>query len=88
MDINGKQFETFYLDKNSRFVIIYGINVETGEEGFYQYDKNDDTVMRLDEETLNNLNSQITKLETKTNLYMYIIIGFLLVFIIMLIFYL
>ncbi len=79
--INDKKVEAYYLTKNSRFVIIYGVNVETGEEGFYKYDKQDEIVMRLDEESLNTLNENMQNIQAKCNIYMYIIIGFFVIFI-------
>ena len=77
LEINKMEFNGYTLDKNSRFIVIYGINVETGEEGFYTYDKKDQNVMKYNGEYVNIL------LE-KENLYCYIILGFSVIFIIML----
>ena len=74
--INEINIPAFYTKSDSRFAIIYGINVETGEEGFYKYDKTDQSLQKYDDEMINIL------LE-KNQLYSYIIIGFSFILIIM-----
>ena len=74
--INDIEVKSFYVSDDSRFAIIYGINVETGEEGFFKYDKNDQTAIKYDDEMINVLNEKI-------NLYTYIIFGFIGLFVLM-----
>ena len=74
--INDIEVSAYYTSASSRFAIIYGINVETGEEGFFKYDKTDQSIQKYDDEMINNL------LE-KNKLYSYIIIGFSAILIIM-----
>ncbi len=74
--INDYTLEAYYANKDSRFVIVYGINVETGEEGFYEYDKENQVLMKYTDEF-------VKPVETKANLYTYIIIGFIGIFVIM-----
>ena len=74
--INDVDVKAFYVSDDARFAIIYGKNVETGEEGFYKYDKNDQTAIKYDDEMINVLNEKI-------NLYTYIIFGFIGLFILM-----
>lgn len=74
--INDTPVKSFYVSDDSRFAIIYGINVETGEEGFFKYDKNDQTAIKYDDEMINTLNEKI-------NLYTYIIFGFIGLFVLM-----
>ncbi len=74
--INGVEVNAYYVSSDSRYVIIYGINVETGEEGFYKYDKTDQSFQKYDDEMINDL------LE-KNKLYSYIIIGFSAILVIM-----
>jgi len=74
--INDIEVKSFYVNDDSRFAIIYGINVETGEEGFFKYDKNDQTAIKYDDEMINVLNEKI-------NLYTYIIFGFICLFVLM-----
>ena len=75
-NINGINTKVYSLSKDSRFVLIYGINIETGEEGYYEYDTKTDTLMLYHDE-------YIKTLEEKINLYTYIIIGFLGIFVVM-----
>lgn len=74
--INDELMMAYFQEKNDRFVIIYGQNIETGEKGFYEYDKENQVLMKYNEEFFK-------PLEEKINLYTYIIIGFLGVFILM-----
>ena len=74
--INDIEIPAYFTSRDSRFAIIYGINVETGEEGFFKYDKTDQSIQKNDDEMINAL------LE-KNKLYSYIIIGFSVILVIM-----
>ncbi len=76
--INGYTINGYYYKKNSNYVIIYGINIETGDKGFYMYDKKMQSLINYNDE-------YIQDLDEKLNLYTYIIIGFSTVLILMLI---
>lgn len=78
LDINGIKVNAYYVTKNSRFAIIYGINVETGEETYYEYDKTTQSLIKYNDEFIQTLNK-------KVDLYSYIILGFSAIFIVMLI---
>jgi len=74
-DIN---VEGFYLNEDSDFFVIYGVNVETGDKGFYMYDKKMQTLIKYNDE----LSSLLSE---KIKLYTYIIIGFISLSVVMLI---
>ena len=76
--INGVKVDGYYYTKDSDYVIIYGINVETGDKGFYMYDKKMQSLIKYNDE-------YIIDLSKKIELYTYIIIGFSGVFILMII---
>lgn len=76
--INGLKVDGYYYTKDSDYVIIYGINVETGDKGFYMYDKKMQSLIKYNDEYIIDLNKKI-------GLYSYIIIGFSGVFILMII---
>lgn len=76
--INGVKVDGYYYTKDSNYVIIYGINVETGDKGFYMYDKKMQSLIKYNDEYIIDLNKKI-------ELYSYIIIGFSGVFILMII---
>lgn len=70
--------EGFYLNEDSDFFVIYGVNVETGDKGFYMYDKKMQTLIKYNDELSSLLNEKI-------KLYTYIIIGFIPLSVVMLI---
>lgn len=70
--------EGFYLNEDSDFFVIYGVNVETGDKGFYMYDKKMQTLIKYNDE----LSSLLSE---KNKLYTYIIIGFISLSVVMLI---
>ncbi len=74
--INDIEVPAYYTSASSRFAIIYGINVETGEEGFFKYDKTDQSIQKYDDEMINDLIE-------KNKLYSYIIIGFSAILVVM-----
>ena len=76
--INDTEIEGYIYNKNSNFVIIYGINIETGDKGFYMYDKNMQTLTMYNDEYTTDLNQKI-------ELYTYIIFAFSGVFILLII---
>lgn len=77
VEIDGINVNCFSYDGDTRFVIIYGINVETGEKGFYLYDKETQTVIKYND-------NYIKDLENKLNTYNYVIIGFSVALVLML----
>ena len=62
--INNVEVEAYKLSNSSDFAIIYGKNIETGEESFYVYDEKEGTLQRYNDE-------QIKELEKKVNNYKY-----------------
>lgn len=70
--------EGFYLNEDSDFFVIYGVNVETGDKGFYMYDKKMQTLIKYNDELS-------CLLSEKIKLYTYIIIGFISLSVVMLI---
>ena len=76
--INDVEVSGYYYTKDSNYVIIYGVNVETGDKGFYMYDKNMQSLINYNDEYVLDLNKKIY-------LYTYIIFGFSGVFVLMII---
>ncbi len=68
--LNDQEVEVYSYNDKSDFVIIYGINIETGEKDFYVYDKKNQIISRYDEEPIQDLNEKLT-------LYTYFIFGFI-----------
>jgi len=80
VNINGVTINGFVYEDSSRFIIIYGVNVETGEKGFYLYDKDDQSIVKYNDEYINGLKSEY---DEKIKLYSFIIIGFSIIFVLM-----
>lgn len=47
LELGDNLIKAWTYNKNKNFFLIYGINTENGEEGFYQYDKKNNTVQRF-----------------------------------------
>lgn len=62
-----------YKDPESEndYYLINGVNIHTGEEHLYQYDKNENTIQIFN----NDLLTKIDVLNDKNNSYLYVIIG-------------
>jgi len=67
--INDKDYQVFKFSDSSRFYVVYGMNVETGEKDFYVYDSKNNTFNLYDTE-------YIDYLKELNKTYIYIIIGF------------
>lgn len=68
VNVNGSEFEAYKVSKNSKFAVIYGINIVDGKDGFYTYDIKNNTIQEYDSELIDSLNE-------KNTLYTYIIIA-------------
>lgn len=67
--INDKEYEVFKFSKSSKFYVVYGMNVETGEKNLYTFDSKNNTFVLYDSEYIDYLK--------KTNeTYMYVILTF------------
>lgn len=74
--ISGLEVDGYYYNKDSKFAIIYGMDLETGDKELYLYDKDKDVISRYNDEYINDLEDQI-------KLYSYIIIGFSVILVLM-----
>ena len=70
--IGSKDYTGYKLNKNSKYALIYALNIETGDKNFYVYDSKEGTIQRYNDEEITLLNKQHK--ETKS-FYEYIIIG-------------
>ena len=65
---NDEKIVSYKLKNNSKYALIYAMNVETGKENIYMYDSKEDTVQIYNDEHVN-------KLMEENDLYLKIIIG-------------
>lgn len=67
--IDDKEQQVFKFSDSSRFYVVYGLNVETGEKDFYVYDSKNNTFSSYDTEYIDYLKEQ-------NKIYIYVIIAF------------
>ena len=56
-----ESFKTKAYTYNDKYYLIYGIDTLTGDESFYSYDKERDTLQRFDDELIIKLNNEINQ---------------------------
>lgn len=61
--LNDQEIEVYKVNKDSKFSIIYGLNVTTGKKDYYVYDEENKTFTKYDNEYVN-------KLEELNNYYL------------------
>ena len=79
--IDKKKYTVYKINKDSKFYLVYGENVETGKKGLYLYDSIDKTIQRYYDEEISSLNDKL-----KNNSY--IVIGLISLIVILLIIFL
>jgi len=60
------ELESLTISDDSRFNLIYGLNVETKEEGLYLYDSKDNTIVKYNDEHIVILEEKIKTLTYST----------------------
>ena len=65
---NDEKIDAYKIKIASKYALIYGMNVETGEKHIYMYDSNEDTLQIYNEEELKLVNKQ-------SNLYLKLALG-------------
>lgn len=71
LNIKDNEYKGYVTKDTSRFALIYGVNLQNGNEGFYNYDNYEGTLQRFDIET----NELLEKNTKKTSLLLYVFIG-------------
>lgn len=61
--INDNEVEVYKLNKNSKYSLIYGLNIESGKENIYRYDKVENTIQIYDREEIEELELKKGKYE-------------------------
>lgn len=69
--INELDVEGYKNPNNDNYYLINGINIHTGKENLYQYDKNEGTIQIYNSKQQNEIN----ELNEKNTNYLYVIIG-------------
>lgn len=58
--INDTEVTAYKFDPKSKYSLLYGMNIETGEEHIYMYDSVENTIQRYNGEEVNALNKKLT----------------------------
>ncbi len=53
--INDEKVVAYQKDKKSSYYLLYGLNIENGNEGWYRYDKIEDSIQRFDDSDINQI---------------------------------
>lgn len=61
IEFGEKHYTGYVINDTSRFVLIYGINLENGNKGFYSFDNYENTLQRFDMDALNIYKSQMSQ---------------------------
>lgn len=67
-EINNEKVEVYKISSGSEFALMYGMNVETGNSGWYLYDVKEKTIQRY-------FDGDVLVKDKTIELYFYIIIG-------------
>ena len=62
-DYNGEEVVGYSIKDNSKFRLVYGLNVETGKKGFYLYDMQEGTIQRFDNDQIKSYENLVSKLK-------------------------
>lgn len=58
MIINDINVDIYKMDDNSKYGLIYGMNVQTGEKNIYEFDEVENTVQRYNSDKINQLEKE------------------------------
>ena len=61
--LNEETYTGYKLEENSQFALIYGLNIENGEENLYKIDLEDNTIIRYSDEEANYYKTNIKNLQ-------------------------
>lgn len=75
ININNDKVEALLVSDNSKFAVLYGINVIDGNEGYYIYDMESQSIQKYDSEMIDRLRE-----ENHQYLYIIYIVGGLAIF--------
>ncbi len=74
--IDLKEINAYKTNESSRFALIYGIDLASGEKGYFMYDSKLNTLIAYNTELIDQLQSQ-------NQLFIYIIIGFIVILVLL-----
>jgi len=61
--IDGIEVPCYKMDKDDEFLLLYGVNIENNNKGFYIYDPTENTLQRYNDKIFDKVNDEIKVLE-------------------------
>lgn len=83
-NLNQNELDAYQFDKESEYYLLYGINVNTGNEGWFMYDSKENTLQRYDIDDISSLidkNNKYIIVVLLLSLICFFMLTFLLIFI-------
>ena len=84
VNINGEELESYQFTEGSDYHLLYGVNVNTGNEGWFMYDSKENTLQRYDIDDISKLidkNNKFILAVLMLSVICFIMLTFLLIFI-------
>ena len=84
VSINGEELDSYQFTKNSDYYLMYGINVNTGNKGWFMYDSKENTLQRYDIDDISKLidkNNKFILVVLMLSVVCFLMLTFLLIFI-------
>ena len=72
--INDNKVTGYKLNKSSNYTIIYALNLDTGEKGWYSYEKTENTIQKYSSEIMDTLIENNTKSDEIIKILMSVIL--------------
>ena len=82
--INEEELESYQFTEGSDYHLLYGINVNTGNEGWFMYDSKENTLQRYDIDDISKLidkNNKFIMVVLLLSVVCFLMLTFLLIFI-------
>lgn len=75
LTLEDQELEAYKEEDNDNFYLLNGININTGKENLYQYNKEENSLQIYNSQSIDKLSKNIDELEGKNKTYLYVIIG-------------
>lgn len=59
--INEESVDAYKINADSKYSLIYGMNLETGEKSWYKYEETENTIQKYENEEVNVVNQKLEK---------------------------
>lgn len=74
-EINGVSLEVYQNSKENDFILVYGMDLNTGNKNFYKYDLVDNTLQRYNNSVINDLSANLNNKLSEYKTILFVLIG-------------